>query len=255
MTGNNRKPFIGGNWKSNGSVKSVRSLLEALVNECNRWDADNVDVVLAPCALHVGLTSSLLDTKFQLALQNVCKFGPGAYTGEIAAEMAKDSGIRWALVGHSERRHKFGETLEDTSMKIAACQAAGVGVIFCVGELLGDREAGKTMDVCKEQIEAVLSVVKDWNEVVIAYEPVWAIGTGVVATSEQAQEAHASIRALLAEKTSLEVASKTRILYGGSVTPENCVELMKMDDVDGFLVGGASLKPSFSDIIVAASQV
>lgn len=249
-----RKPFVGGNWKSNGTVSSITTLVHALVKDSSRWSANDVDVVLAPTTLHLGLVKSLLEPQFQLALQNISKFGPGAYTGEVAAEMAPDAGIHWALVGHSERRHKFGETHEDTAKKVAACQAAGVGVIFCIGELLEERKADKTLQVCQEQIEAVLAVIKDWSKVVVAYEPVWAIGTGVVATTEQAQEAHAAVRSLIADKVSQSVASQVRILYGGSVTPENCQELMKMPDVDGFLVGGASLKASFTDIIVAASQ-
>ena len=249
-----RKPFVGGNWKSNGTTSSVTTLMQSLVKDSSRWSPKDVDVVLAPAALHFGLVQSLTQPQFQLALQNVSKFGPGAFTGEVAAEMALDAGIHWVLVGHSERRHKFGETLEDTAKKVAACQAAGVGVIFCIGELLEERKADKTLEVCKQQIEAVLAVVKDWSKVVIAYEPVWAIGTGVVATTEQAQEAHANVRSLIADKVSVTVANETRILYGGSVTPDNCVELMKMADVDGFLVGGAALKPSFTDIIVAAAS-
>jgi len=251
-----RRGFVGGNWKSNGTVNSITQLVNSLKKDCTRWDPKDVEVILAPSFIHMALTQQLIGETpaFGLSAQNVSKFGPGAFTGEVAAEIISDAGVHWTLVGHSERRHKFGETLEDTAKKIAVSQAAGLGVIFCSGELLEERKAGRTIEVCTMQIDAVIASVKDWSKVVIAYEPVWAIGTGVVATTDQAQGAHASVRALIAEKVSSAVAGSVRILYGGSVTPENCQELMRMPDVDGFLVGGASLKPSFTDIIVAAAS-
>merc|ERR1712039_903860 len=150
--------------------------------------------------------------------------------GELAAEHLEDCGTGWTLIGHSERRKLYGETDADTAKKIEKCQDKGIKVIFCIGESLEEREAGKTDDVNKRQLAAVLPAIKDWDSIVIAYEPVWAIGTGKVATPEQAQE-------------------KIRIQYGGSVKPENCAELIAKPDIDGFLVGGASTKPSFSTII------
>merc|ERR1719387_773748 len=141
--------------------------------------------------------------------------------------MIADLGLKWVILGHSERRHKYGETNEDIAAKIEKAQEAGLNVIFCIGELLEEREAGKTIDVCKEQILAVVSKVKDWSKIVIAYEPVWAIGTGKVASVEQAQEAHAECRKILAESVSAEVAASCRIQYGGSVSPDNCEALIK----------------------------
>ncbi|KAF4721315.1 hypothetical protein FOZ62_007614, partial [Perkinsus olseni] len=146
------------------------------------------------------------------------------------------------------------ETNEDLAAKVVKAEAAGLKIIFCIGEMLEERESGKTDEVCATQMDAIVPVVKDWNNIVIAYEPVWAIGTGKVATTEQAQETHAAIRAYLKSKVSPEVAENTRILYGGSVNPGNCGELIKCADVDGFLVGGASLKPQFTEIIAAAAQ-
>merc|ERR1719382_1362795 len=181
--------------------------------------------------------------------QNCSKTGSGAFTGEWTAESLVDLGMAWTLIGHSERRAKYGETDADTAEKVAKCQEAGVNVIFCIGEQLEEREAGKTDEVNKRQLGAVIPKIKDWSKIVIAYEPVWAIGTGKVATPAQAQETQAAIRAFLKEAVSAEVAEKVRIQYGGSVTPDNCAELMSQPDIDGFLVGGASLKPTFSDII------
>ncbi|CAE7748066.1 Tpi, partial [Symbiodinium sp. KB8] len=159
--------------------------------------------------------------------------------------------VPYTLIGHSERRSKYGESDEDTAVKVEKCQAAGIKVIFCIGELLEEREAGKTDEVNKRQLAAVIPKIKDWDKIVIAYEPVWAIGTGKVATPEQAEETQANIRAYLKEAVSAEVADKVRIQYGGSVTPDNCKELITKPNIDGFLVGGASLKPTFMDIVTA----
>merc|ERR1719277_256962 len=186
-----------------------------------------------------------------VATQNVSATGFGAFTGELAAEHLEDCGIGWTLIGHSERRKLYGETDADTAKKVERCQEKGIKVIFCIGESLEEREAGKTDEVNKRQLSAVLSAVKDWDSIVIAYEPVWAIGTGKVATPDQAQDAHAAIRKMIASAVSEEVAQSVRILYGGSVTPDNCKELIGKPDIDGFLVGGASLKPTFTDIITA----
>ena len=253
-----RKPFVGGNWKSNGSVESIKSLVSSLIKdlEAKKWSSSNVDVVLAPASIHIPLTQQLLAAhpEFHVAAQNVSKFGAGAFTGESHAEMLADRGVHWTLIGHSERRHKFGETFVDTADKIKLCQKHKINVIFCIGELLDERNAGQTNQVCAQQLAPIFSAISDWSKVVIAYEPVWAIGTGVVATTAQAQEAHKQVRMEIASKAGEEVAKNVRILYGGSVTPENCTELMACEDVDGFLVGGASLKTSFTDIIVAAGN-
>ena len=251
-----RKPFVGGNWKSNGTTDSIKALVSSLVKDSAKWSKDSVDVVLAPASVHIPLTRQLLagHSEFQVSAQNVSKFGAGAFTGEVHAEMLTDLGVHWTLIGHSERRHKFAESFEDTAEKIRMCQQHNLHVVFCIGELLDERNAGQTIAVCAQQLAPVFAAISDWSKVVIAYEPVWAIGTGVVATTAQAQEAHLQVRAEIAAKAGALVAQSVRILYGGSVTAENCKELMACPDVDGFLVGGASLKPSFTDIIVAASQ-
>lgn len=165
--------------------------------------------------------------------------------------MIKDVGCGWVILGHSERRNIFEETDELVGEKVFQALAEGLKVIACIGELLSEREAGKTMEVVSRQIKAIADKVADWNNVVIAYEPVWAIGTGVTATPEQAQEVHRMLRGWLQDNVSGEVSSKTRIIYGGSVNAKNCKELAKNEDVDGFLVGGASLKPEFVQIINA----
>lgn len=180
--------------------------------------------------------------------------GTGAYTGEISGELYKDIGVHWTLTGHSERRIGFGmagESNELVARKTAAALKAGLKVIACVGEHLEDREANRTMTILTAQLAAIKDQVKtaDWKNVVIAYEPVWAIGTGRVATPEQAEETHREIRQWIAENIGAEVATALRILYGGSVKANNCKTLMACPNVDGFLVGGASLLPEFVDIM------
>lgn len=248
-----RKPFVGGNWKCNGTIKSNADLAHALVASLSEITKD-VDVVVAPAALHVqSAVEHFKNSGVHVAVQNLSKTKNGAFTGEISAEMVKDFGLEWTIIGHSERRHKFGETDSDMAEKVKMAEAAGLKIIFCIGELLEERQAGQTDEVCKRQMMAVIPVIKNWDNIVIAYEPVWAIGTGVVATPVEAQEAHAAVRSLMASSISEEVAIKTRILYGGSVTPENSAELFEKEDVDGFLVGGASLKASFADIVKAVA--
>ncbi|KAF4656208.1 hypothetical protein FOL47_009100 [Perkinsus chesapeaki] len=250
-----RKPFVGGNWKSNGSVESIKALASQLKADEAKYDKNAVDVVIAPTYVHLQLAQEQFKgSNIQISAQNCSRTGPGAYTGEVTADMIKDMGLDWTILGHSERRHIFKETNEDLAAKVVKAEAAGLKIIFCIGEQLEERESGKTDEVCATQMDAIVPVVKDWNNIVIAYEPVWAIGTGKVATTEQAQETHATVRAYLKSKVSPEVADGTRILYGGSVTPDNCGELIKCPDVDGFLVGGASLKPQFTDIIAAAAS-
>jgi len=246
-----RKPFVGGNWKSNGTAESTKLLCKALTSSSAAY-RNKVDVVVCPIAPQISMTTKLLyKSPLKVSAQNVSASKEGAFTGEISAGQLKDFGVNWTLVGHSERRTKYGETDAITAQKIEMCQAAGVSVIFCIGELLDEREAGKTDEVNRRQLSAVTGSIKDWKKIVIAYEPVWAIGTGKVATPEQAQDAHEAIRKMVATAVSQEVADGVRILYGGSVTPDNCKELIVKPDIDGFLVGGASLKPTFSEIISA----
>ncbi|CDJ28937.1 triosephosphate isomerase, putative [Eimeria mitis] len=248
-----RTPWIGGNWKSNGSVASICNLSKEL-NEAN-FDPNQTQVVLFPTALHIPLAREKLKNEFQIGCQNISRTGSGAYTGEITAEMVADMGMKWVMVGHSERRQYYGETDEVVAEKVAmALKQEGLYVVICIGEKLEERESNKTMDVCRTQLDAVIPKITDWNKVVIAYEPVWAIGTGKVATPEQAQEVHQELRKFISERVGKEVAASLRIVYGGSVSDSNCVSLIKCEDVDGFLVGGASLKKAFVDIIDAPKK-
>jgi len=242
-----RKPWIGGNWKCNGTKASI----EALATELNKadWDPQSMDVVISPTFLHIPITQQKLKNTFIVCAQNVSKTGNGAFTGEVSVDMLKDMGLTWTLIGHSERRQFYSESDEVVAAKVEACQKAGVCAAVCIGEVLAEREANKTNEVCKRQVEAFIPKVNDWSKVIIAYEPVWAIGTGKVATPEQAQDAHKAIRDVLRAKCGDATADSVRIAYGGSVTPDNCKTLISQPDVDGFLVGGASLKPTFVEII------
>ncbi|KAF3053938.1 triosephosphate isomerase [Didymella keratinophila] len=245
-----RQFFIGGNFKMNGSIESIKKIVQNL----NDAKLDpNAEVVIAPPALYLLLTREHLRKGLEVAAQNVYDKPNGAFTGEISAEQLKDSGITWTILGHSERRTILQEDDAFIASKTKAALDGGISVILCCGESLEQREAGTTVDVVTKQLKAVADKVKDWTKIVIAYEPIWAIGTGKVATTEQAQEVHAAIREWLKKEVSSEAAEKTRILYGGSVNEKNCGELAKQADIDGFLVGGASLKPAFVDIINANS--
>ncbi|KAI1187037.1 triose-phosphate isomerase-like protein [Nemania serpens] len=241
-----RKFFVGGNFKMNGSISSITEIVENL----NKAQLDsNVEIVIAPPALYLLLVREKSKKEIGVAAQNVFDKPNGAFTGEISVQHLKDSGIDWAILGHSERRSILGESDEVVASKTKYATENGVSVIWCCGESLEQREAGQTLDVIAAQLAALKAKISDWSKIVIAYEPIWAIGTGKVATTEQAQEVHASIRAWLAKNVSQSVADETRILYGGSVSEKNCKELSKQPDIDGFLVGGASLKPAFVDII------
>lgn len=198
-------------------------------------------VVGAPFVYLHTAQSALSDSSIEVSAQNCWHEDKGAFTGEVSAAMLKDIGLKWVILGHSERRHVFGESDEIIGKKTAAALKHGLSVILCVGELLEERESGKTENVLKAQMTAATPFISDWSRVVIAYEPVWAIGTGKVATPQQAQEAHVILRQWLSSNVSASVASQTRILYGGSVKPDNCIELSKKPDIDGFLVGGCSL--------------
>eukprot|EP00405_Crypthecodinium_cohnii_P002846 CAMPEP_0194747366 /NCGR_PEP_ID=MMETSP0323_2-20130528/1451_1 /TAXON_ID=2866 ORGANISM="Crypthecodinium cohnii, Strain Seligo" /NCGR_SAMPLE_ID=MMETSP0323_2 /ASSEMBLY_ACC=CAM_ASM_000346 /LENGTH=252 /DNA_ID=CAMNT_0039660665 /DNA_START=72 /DNA_END=830 /DNA_ORIENTATION=+ len=246
-----RKPIVGGNWKCNPATVAETQKLATAWKE-KAFDKSKVDVVICPTALHLPLIKPELEALgMEVSTQNVSATGMGAFTGEWNVDHLKDMEIAWTLVGHSERRTKYGETDEVTAAKVDMCQKAGVKVIFCIGELLEEREGGKTDEVNQRQLSAVIPKITNWDDIVIAYEPVWAIGTGKVATPDQAQETHAAIRNFLKTAVSAEVADKVRIQYGGSVSPDNCAELITKPDIDGFLVGGASLKPSFMDIVTA----
>jgi len=244
-----RKKIVGGNWKSNpASVATVKELCAAF-SSC-RFDGTKCEAVIFPTALHGGFAlDGLSGCAFEVGVQNVSKTAAGAFTGEWTSEMAAECGFGWTLIGHSERRSKYGETDEDTGAKVEKALAAGLRVMLCIGESLEEREKGVTDAVNQRQLAACIPKIRDWSKIVIAYEPVWAIGTGKVATPEMAQETHAAIRKYLTTAVSPAVAAAVRIQYGGSATPENCGDLIKQPDIDGFLVGGASLKPAFTKIV------
>lgn len=249
MTGS-KKPWVGGNWKCNGTKAAADTLCKAL-NEAS-FDPAAIDVVICAPTLHLSLAQEKLKKSYIISAQNVSKTGNGAYTGETSADMLLDMGINWTLIGHSERRQYYGETDAVVADKTALALKTGMKTAICIGETLQEREANNTHAVLKRQMDAVIPVISNWSHVIIAYEPVWAIGTGKVATPEQAQDAHQYIRQLVKEKAGSAVAADLRIAYGGSVTPDNCKDLFAKPDIDGFLVGGASLKPSFVDIIKSA---
>jgi triosephosphate isomerase len=251
-----RRKVVAGNWKMNKTVPEAL----ALVRELRGMVAplgDTVEVVLAPTfvalqPLHVALEGAPL----QLAAQNCHWESSGAFTGEVSAPMLAELGCAYVIVGHSERRQLFGETDELVNKRARAVRAAGMTPIICVGETLAEREANQTLEVVERQVRGALAgfEAKDVATFVLAYEPVWAIGTGRNATSAQAQEVHAAIRALLGRLYDGETAGRVRIQYGGSVKPDNAAELLGQPDVDGALVGGASLKAAdFAAIVKAAS--
>ncbi|KAI8533122.1 hypothetical protein RHMOL_Rhmol11G0271600 [Rhododendron molle] len=252
------KFFVGGNWKCNGTKESISKL----VSDLNSVKLEpDVDVVVAPPFIYIDQVKNSLTDRIEISAQNSWIGKGGAFTGEISVEQLKDIGCKWVILGHSERRHVIGEDDQFIGKKAAYTLSQGLGVIACIGELLKEREEGKTFDVCFQQMKAFagklpwLYAVPSWDNIVIAYEPVWAIGTGKVATPQQAQEVHVAVRDWLKKNVSAEVASKTRIIYGGSVNGGNCAELAKEEDIDGFLVGGASLKgPEFATIVNAVTS-
>lgn len=247
-----RKLFIGGNWKMNGSKAKIVEMCQVLKNGQYGASTKDADIVIGCPAIYLEHTHKSLPPCMAVAAQNCYKANSGAFTGEISPAMILDCGAKWVIIGHSERRQIFGETDKLIAEKVGFALDNSLKVIACIGETLQEREAGKTFEVVTHQLQAIAEHVKDaerWKNVVVAYEPVWAIGTGKVATKEQAQEVHAKLRQWLASKVSDSVAQSTRIIYGGSVTGDNCNELAKQTDIDGFLVGGASLKPDFIKII------
>lgn len=241
------KNFFAANWKMNKTITETRDFLQAFIPLVkNVFDEDVV--IAPPFTALAAAAEEISGTNIQLAAQDVHWEEKGAYTGEVAPGMLLDAGCRYVIVGHSERRQYFSETDAVMNKKVMSAQKAGLGVIFCCGESLDEREAGKTFDVIQREVEQGLVGV-DAESLVVAYEPIWAIGTGKTATPGQAQEVHAFIRKVLASLYGA-AASDIRILYGGSVTPENVDTLMACQDINGALVGGASLKPeSFSRIV------
>ena len=248
-----RRPIIAANWKLNKSLKEAQDYARNFGSLANRFR--DRDIVLAVPYPFIHAVSKLLEeSRIETAAQEIYFEEGGAFTGTVSAAMVKDVGASWALVGHSERRQLFGETLETSAKRMRASLAAGVKPMLCVGETLAEREAGRTADVVGEQLEAALGDlgIDAMRDIAIAYEPVWAIGTGKVATPAQAQEVHGEIRERLRYRDQA-WAESMRILYGGSVKPANAEELLSQEDIDGALVGGASLEPqSFYEIVAAA---
>jgi triosephosphate isomerase len=245
-----RRVLIGGNWKSNGDLKFIKSHMESVINGL-KFDSKKCEVVICPTTLHLDLARSFLDknSNVQISAQNVSAYPEGAYTGEVTAKQLKEFGFNWTLTGHSERRQFFGESNDIVAKKTKISLDSGLSVIACIGEKLEERESGKTMDVCLSQLDAIAKATADWSKVVIAYEPVWAIGTGKTASPQQAQDVHGELRNWINKKISKDVANSVRIIYGGSVTEKNANELIVQQDIDGFLVGGASLKSGFTTIV------
>jgi triosephosphate isomerase (TIM) len=248
-----RKYLVGGNWKCNGTMDFAKKFPTEVLNKL-KFDPSKVDVVVAPTALHIPIVQSAVGNNVNVATQNLSLTGDGAFTGELSAAMIKDAGIKWTLTGHSERRTLYGESDEDVAKKTKAALDAGFSVLACIGELKEEREGGITKEVNERQLNAIRAECDDWSNIVIAYEPVWAIGTGLTATPEVAQETHAEIREWLGKSVSKEAAASVRILYGGSVSDANAAELIAKADIDGFLVGGASLKPAFHTIVEACDD-
>lgn len=257
MDGHRRRQIIAGNWKMNKTCAEAVALvreLRGLVSQVR----DRVEIVVAPpfTALH-PVAKALEDSNVLLAAQNCHWEASGAYTGEVSAPMLKELGAAYVILGHSERRQYFGETDESVNRRAQAVLKAGLVPIVCVGETLEEREGKRTLEVVTRQVKGALAGFQpdEVARMVMAYEPVWAIGTGRTATSDQAQEVHAHIRELLVATFSREIAQRVRIQYGGSMKPENAADLLARPDVDGGLIGGASLKAvDFAAIVKAAAN-
>ena len=252
-----RKPIIAGNWKLNKTIKEAIDLVTLL----KRMSLENLGVDVVVCPVYTalsGVSEILIGSEIKLGAQDLYWEEKGAFTGEVSASLIKDAGATFVIIGHSERRQFFHETHETVNKKTKAALAAGLTPIVCVGEMLKEREANQTMPVIEEQLKGAFAgfSVDQIRKVVLAYEPVWAIGTGKVATPAQAQEVHAFIRKHMAKAFGEDVAQGLKIQYGGSVKADNITELMREADIDGALVGGASLDANqFSELIKNAALV
>jgi len=250
-----RTPFVVGNWKLNKTIAEALALVTELKNQLGAVKGVAIGVAPVATALH-SVAKRLEGTPIATCAQNTHWEASGAWTGELSPQLIGDAGASWVIVGHSERRQFFGDTSEGVGKKARAALAAGLGAIVCVGESLAERDGGRTLAVVDEQLAAGLSGIAAGSaaRLVIAYEPVWAIGTGRTATPAQAQEVHAHIRARLAERLGGAAAAEIRIQYGGSVKPSNAEALLAEPDIDGALVGGASLEASDFVAIVKAAR-
>ena len=239
-----RKKIVAGNWKMNTTVPEGISLAKEVVLKSTETPAE-AGLIIAPPFTHLAAVAQIVKgSKVRLAAQNCADHSAGAYTGEVSADMLRSAGCELTILGHSERRQYYGETDAILVEKIKLALAAGLDIIFCVGENLDQREAGKHFEVVTEQVENVLFKfsAEEMKRIIVAYEPVWAIGTGKTASAEQAEEIHACIRKVIAGKFGSALAEDTTILYGGSCKPSNARELFAMPDIDGGLIGGAALK-------------
>lgn len=240
-----RKRIVAGNWKMNKTFTEAESLLFDIAELLSDRDDTHVEVVVCPPSLYLELASDIAKQNgFKCGAQNCSQYNPGAYTGEIAAEMLQSAGVQYVILGHSERRSYFGEKDDVLALKVDKALMNELTPIYCCGEVLKEREGNSHFAVVEEQIKKALFHLKndEITKLVIAYEPVWAIGTGRTATPAQAQEMHAHIRKVIADKYGVDTANSISILYGGSCNPGNAAELFAQPDVDGGLIGGASLK-------------
>ena len=253
-----RRPFVAGNWKMNLNLPQARELVAGVAGGISAAGVgERVEVAVCPPSIYLfPICKAIAGTPIRMGAQNLYQERNGAFTGEVSAEMVVETGAKYVIIGHSERRHTIGHHEDDRmiNLKVRAARRAGLTPILCIGETLDERKAGQTMEVLTFQLTAdmVGVEVRSAGELVIAYEPVWAIGTGQNATPEQAQEAHAHVRGQLRRQLG-PVAEEIRILYGGSVKPDNAGDIFRQPDVDGGLIGGASLKvDSFVGIVRAA---
>jgi len=247
-----RKPFIAANWKMNKTIGEALEFIKEFEISLKEIDTSLVDIVIAPPFTALQALKENIKSDISLSAQNMFWEDKGAYTGEISPLMLRDVGCKHVIIGHSERRQYFAETDESINKKLKKALFHGLSPIFCVGETLEQRERGETFDVVRNQIEKGLDGLGEgaMYNIIIAYEPVWAIGTGKTATPQQAEEVHGAIRALLRETYGKDLSTQAKIIYGGSVTPSNIGDLIRCNNIDGALVGGASLKvDSFSGII------
>ena len=249
-----RKKIVAGNWKMNKNLQEGIALATEL-NDILKADKPNCDVVICTPFIHLASVAGIIDQNvIGLGAENCADKASGAYTGEVSAEMVKSTGAGYVILGHSERRAYYGETAEILKEKINLALANGLKVIFCIGEVLEERESGKQNDVVEAQLAGSLFdlTAEQFANIILAYEPVWAIGTGKTATAEQAEEMHAFIRGVIAGKFGAEAAENVSILYGGSCKPSNAKEIFSKENVDGGLIGGAALKAAdFKGIIDA----
>jgi triosephosphate isomerase len=239
-----RKKIVAGNWKMNKSFEQAEALICDILEEIDGLDSRLANVVICPPAVYLEMAVDLArESSISIGAQNMSQFTSGAYTGEISATMLQSMDVQYCILGHSERRQYFNETDEMLAAKVKTALENVIKPIFCCGEALAQREAGVHFDVVKSQIENALFTLTEeqFSEVVIAYEPIWAIGTGVTASPQQAQEMHEFIRGVIAAKYGIAVAEETSILYGGSCNAKNAKELFANADIDGGLIGGASL--------------